>query len=558
MSHSTAESSDVRASLAKRAAFASLGVLLSRLSGIFRSQVVNAVFGASTRLDAFNVALRFPSVLRDLFAEGALSAAFTKEVVEAEGKGDSNLRDLVSVVSGFFLSVTLLISFTGWWFAEPIVDSVSSASFHQRGGFALAVACFKVLVFYLPIAMISALAMSLLGTRGQTFRATIASAFFNVGTIAGALLGGTFAATWGIEPILGLAWGTLAGGLFQFLYQALPLVRAGVFPLPNLSPLSWWMCRPLRGMLLMMAPRAVSQGALSLALFVNTHFATAAGEGAITFITNAQVIILVPVGLFGVAAGFASLPVLSKAAQERDAERMGLLMSDSLQSAFWMSWLSLLAFALMGVPFCVALLEHGKVTAGDSVQNAVAVCAYSMGMLFNSGSKVLMQGFYALNDVRRSMINATIYLMINATLSALLAPRFGILGLGLSNSISATFDFSLNWIFLGKVAQRAGMPISALHGDAGRGLRMQIFILAVLAFVIGLLGVAAAQEVWNPQSFVWGVLHKGRLSTSLFWLVALGAVWATVAVALISTLGPQPLKSALARVKRKILRSAAA
>ncbi|MEY3902235.1 MAG: hypothetical protein RL189_1541, partial [Pseudomonadota bacterium] len=146
-------SSQERAALAKRTAFASLGVLLSRLSGIFRSQVVNAVFGASTRLDAFNVALRFPSVLRDLFAEGALSAAFTKEVVEARREGEDSLRNLVAVVSGFFLCVTLGMSLLGWAFAEPIVGSVSSSEFRTRGGFQLAVNCFKVLVFYLPIAM---------------------------------------------------------------------------------------------------------------------------------------------------------------------------------------------------------------------------------------------------------------------------------------------------------------------------------------------------------------------------------------------------------------------
>lgn len=551
MSSVSSKTSDDRASLAKRAAFASLGVLLSRLSGIFRAQVVNAVFGASTRLDAFNVALRFPSVLRDLFAEGALSAAFTKEVVEAESNGDAQLRSLVSVVCGFFLCVTLFISLLGWWYADPIIQSVSSEAFHQRGGFALAVGCFRILVFYLPIAMISAVAMSLLGTRGQTFRATIASAFFNVGTISGAVLGGTFAAGWGVEPILGLAYGTLAGGFFQFLYQVTPLVRDGVFPWPQFSPLAWLQCRPLRSILVMMGPRAVSQGALSLALFINTHFATAAGEGAITYITNAQVIILVPVGLFGVAAGFASLPVLSKAVQERQMDRFGLLMSDSLQSAFWMSWLSLLAFALMGVPFCVALLEHGKVTPMDSVQNAVAVSAYSIGMLFNSGSKVLMQGFYALNDVRRSMLNAFIYLMINATLSALLAPRFGILGLGLSNSLAASVDFTLNWIFLRRVAVRSGFEVDALHGPTGRWLRSQLLVLSALAFVIGLAGVFAAQTVWSPESPAWHLFAGQRLLKALGWLVVLGCVWGAISLIAVSQFGPEPLKKLLRRVLRR-------
>lgn len=531
-----------RSQLARRSAYASLGVLLSRFSGVFRSQVVNAVFGAGTRLDAFNVALRFPSVLRDLFAEGALSAAFTKEVVEADRTGSAEIRKLISIVSGFFLCVTLAISLLGLGFAEPIIASVTSESFHVRGGFQLAVSCFRILVFYLPIAMLSALAMSVLGQRGQTFRATIASAFFNVGTITGALLGGGLSSAFGWDPVLGLAYGTLAGGAFQFFYQIIPLVREGLFPWPNFSPGAWLQCKPLKSILLMMAPRAVSQGALSLALFVNTHFATSAGEGAVTYITNSQVIILVPVGLFGVAASFASLPMLSQAVQARNAEKFSLLLSDSLQNAFWLSWLSLFAFALMGVPFCVALLEHGLVNPTDSIQNAIAVCAYSIGMLFNSGSKVLVQGFYALNDVRRSMFNAFIYLFINASLSVLLAPKFGIIGLGLSNSISAAADFSLNWIFLRKVSTNQGLVLENLHGDAGRSLRRQIVTLAVFAFVIGLAGVTLAQNVWLPEAKTWEVFGVGRFFSSLLWLAILGGLWLFFSASMLFYFGPEQLR----------------
>ncbi|MBM3381741.1 MAG: murein biosynthesis integral membrane protein MurJ [Betaproteobacteria bacterium] len=539
--------SSERTNLAKRSAYASLGVLLSRFSGVFRSQVVNAVFGASTRLDAFNVALRFPSVLRDLFAEGALSSAFTKELVEAQGRGHNTVRSLVAVVSGFFLCVTLLISLLGAVFAQPIVAAVTSESFHARGGFVLAVDCFRILVFYLPIAMLSALAMSLLGNRGQTFRATIASAFFNVGTIAGALSGGTLAQVFALDPVLGLAYGTLAGGLLQFFYQLTPLVRDGLFPWPCFSPKEWWARPELRSMLLMMAPRAVSQGALSLALFVNTHFATAAGEGAITYITNAQVIILVPVGLFGVAASFASLPMLAQAVQERDSKRLGVLLSDSLAGAVWLSWLSLLAFATLAVPFCVGLLEHGKVTALDSVQNAVAVCAYAIGMVFNSGSKVLMQGFFALNDVRRSVINAFIYLSLNATLSALLAPRLGIIGLGLSNSISAAIDFVFNWYFLNRVASHRDLALDALHGSAGRRLRTQLLCLGTSAFVIGIVGVFLAKNAWLPEAQLWGILGTGRFTHALLWLVVLGGIWGTVAAVLLWFWGPENLRRFLKR-----------
>ena len=210
----------------------------------------------------------------------------------------------------------------------------------------------------------------------------------------------------------------------------------------------------------------------------------------------------------------------------------------------------------MGVPFCAALLEHGKVTATDSVMNAVAVGAYSIGMLFNSGNKVLIQGFYALNDVRRSVISAIIYLSINATLSALLAPRFGVIGLGISNSVSAAMDFVVNWYFLKHVAEHRELTMDALHGSVGRGLRRQLVILGVCAFIVGLGGVALAQSLWSPGSTLWSFWGtSGRFFSSASWLLCLGVVWLISSLALVQWMGPDTLRNSLTRVRKRVLRS---
>ena len=131
--------------LATRTALATLGVGLSRVSGIFRALVVNAVFGAGVQLDAYNLAMRFPTVLRDLFAEGALSAAFTKVLVRARQQSEACEKNLTALVTSFFAIVTGVIAVSLIWVASPLVGVVGAGEFSEQGGNELAALCFQFL-----------------------------------------------------------------------------------------------------------------------------------------------------------------------------------------------------------------------------------------------------------------------------------------------------------------------------------------------------------------------------------------------------------------------------
>jgi putative peptidoglycan lipid II flippase len=438
--------------LTRRTWAASLGIIVSRLSGILRALVVNAVFGPGPALDAFNVAMRFPTVLRDLFAEGALSSAFTKGIVEARAAGRDQERVLTEIVVTVFGAITLFLAALGVFWSRELVEAVTAHNFDHT----LASHCFAFLIFYLPLAMLSSVTMAHLGVRGRNFLATMASLFFNVGSILGALLLAPLFLNFGWNGVLGLATGTLLGGGLQLLVQVIALRREGIW---RGFRVKWPFegTHPLREMTLLMFPRMVGQGAMSLALFVNTHFATAAGVGAISYITNAQNIILVPVGLFGVASGFASLPLLTAAAQAKDGSKFFELLNSASRSTLWMSSLSVVGLSLLSWPLCRLMLEYGKVTPRDTWMNALAVSAYAGSILFNSNTKVLTQGFFALGNTKQIIINSVCYLFVNATLSFLLAPKFGILGLGLSNCASALIDLLLSSWFLPRQANGKGL-----------------------------------------------------------------------------------------------------
>lgn len=518
------------------------GVVLSRFSGVIRQQVLSFVFGAGMATDAFNIAARYPNALRDLLADGALSSALTKSLVDAKKESREAERKLIAVVTAFFAIVTLALAILGFMFAEPFMVLTTSKSFQSRpGSLALATNLFRIMVFYLPIVMFTASAMAILGVYRQTFKATFASSFFNIGNILGALALAPIFASLGGNPIYGLAVGAILGGILQFVFSARPLQQLNLLVRPQISWKDVISYAPLKNVLLIMAPRALAQGAMVLALFINTLLASS-GNGTITYISAANTIILVPVGLFGVASGFSSLPILTEAATEKGGQRFSFLLGQSAASAMWLAFFSVVSFALLSAPFCAALFAHGRFTQYDATATAAAVCAYSIGVVFNSTSKVLHQGFFALGQTQQVVINSLVYLSVNGTLSYLFSfLDTGPVPFGFSNSIAALADFSLNIYFLNRICKAKGISFFTHAKVSGFSLK-RIALTATLSFPIAILGIAVA---WEWHSLANSLENFPPLFLHTFALCIIGTVILITFVFLTHKMGPSAVRDSL-------------
>lgn len=430
--------------LKRRSLGAIFGIILSRFSGIFRTLIINASFGFNFALDAFNAAFRLPNGLRDLFADGAFSAAFIKAYADARVYGYDEEKKLIAVSSGFFLCLTTIISIIFCIFSDNIIAQIVADEFKKSDSFYLASSLFKILAFYLPFTMLNALAMAVLAVHGKTFRAMNASIFLNVGMIFGTLILAPVLMRFHINGIFGLAIGSLVGVILQMLYQFKPLYHLKLITWPSFNLLLWKKYKPLKEILLLMTPRAISQGALTLALLINTYFATSLGAGMLTYIVTAVLIIQVPIGVFGVSMGFSAQSMLTESLQEKNVSKFSLLFIHGLEKTLLMTGLFVFGLSFLIVPFYHFIFEYGKITYVDTIQNSLAVCAYAIGILFSAGSKVIISAFFAFNRTRYLVFNAIVYLMISALLSATLTPKFGILGLGLSYGTSTAVDFILN------------------------------------------------------------------------------------------------------------------
>jgi putative peptidoglycan lipid II flippase len=512
------------------------GVLFSRASGVIRTIVVNSMFGVATTLDAFNAAFRLPNSLRDLFADGALSAAFMSALVDEKQKGLDQEKKLISIVLGFFGVVTLLLACLGMIFATPIMNLITEINFKLSGGLPIAAKLFQLLIFYLPLTMVNAVIIAILGVHGHSFRAMNGSLFLSVGMIFGAVVLAPLYKSLGWLEIYGLALGALLGAILQMFYQMQPLFNLKLIPAPNLNPKAWLHYSPLRKILTQMTPRALGQGALVLTLSINTYFATQIGTGFLTYIVTAVTIIQVPIGLFGVATGFVALPALVLTLHKKDTISFSRLLVEGLRTSFWLASFTTICFAILILPFYIVLFQHGKITFQDSIYNSIAICIYSTGIILASGNKVLINTLYALDATRQLIYNALVYLILNTCLNLLLVPKFGLVGIGFSFGVATSVDFWLNYFTIKRYFRKRNFTGSP-YMLGGEFFTYKILLLNIFNFAICFFGIWLIETKW-----VYASLSFGK---SLIILALGGGVIASLFLITIFKFGPSHLKNSL-------------
>src|SRR6059036_288613 len=109
--------------MARRAGTVGAATLLSRVLGLVREQVMATLFGAGLATDAFNVAFRIPNLLRDLFAEGAMSSAFVPTFTDyLHKKSREEAWRMASTVANLILVLLSLITILGIFSSNWLVD----------------------------------------------------------------------------------------------------------------------------------------------------------------------------------------------------------------------------------------------------------------------------------------------------------------------------------------------------------------------------------------------------------------------------------------------------
>jgi len=431
-------------SLLRSAGAISLATLVSRVLGLLRDQVQAYFFGAGLVADAFLAAFRIPNLLRDLFAEGALSSAFVPTfTAERERGGDEAACRLANRVMTALALVLGIVAILIAVFA-PSILRVYVPGF-EPAKMALAVTMTRILAPFLLFVALAAVAMGVLNTHGRFFLPALAPAWFNLAAILGVLCLVPVFKRLGVHPGMALAVGAMAGGVLQFLVQVPAMRREGFRFRPELKPRD----PALRRVVRLMAPATFGLAATQINILVDTILASLYGNGPIAWLSYAFRLMQLPLGLFGVALGTANLARVSKDAARGDAASLRANLAGALRAAALLTLPATAGLVALREPIVRILFEHGRFGPHDTLKTAAAVLCYALGLYAYSVTKIQVPTFYAMGDTRLPVIASAsavgLKISTNLILMALL-PRVGMdpfLGLALSTSIAAWTNMAI-------------------------------------------------------------------------------------------------------------------
>jgi putative peptidoglycan lipid II flippase len=458
----------------------SVAVFFSRILGLVREQVLAALFGAGYAIDAFVVAFRIPNLLRDLFAEGALSSAFVTVFTHYDQRrGPERTWRLANNVIICFTLLVGGISLLGIFFSPQLVGLMAPDFGLVPGKLELTWTMTRIMFPFLLLISLAAVAMGILNTKGKFFVPALASSFFNLGSIVVGVSLALVLPRFGVPAIEGMAWGTLVGGLMQLLVQTPQLRRVGFRPQAVFD----WRDEGLRQIFRLMLPAVVGLSASQINIFINTFYASSCEQGSVSWLNYAYRLVHLPQGLFGVALSVATLPLVSRFAARRDLPAMKEAFRSSLALAMLLTIPAAAGLIALAEPICAVIFQHGRFTAWDTQQTAAALTLYSLGLFAFAGVKILVPVFYALDDTKIPVVGSFLTVAANLIIINLTIAPLSYRAIALSTSLSMLF----NLVFLGAALYRKveGYPVRAL--------------LVTLVKITGAAGIMAV-SVWGAHS----------------------------------------------------------
>lgn len=444
----TSESSQIK-NITQSASTVSLAVFASRILGLIREQVFAILFGAGYAYDAFVVAYRIPNLLRDLFAEGALSSAFvavftdyrTKKGHDATWKLANNVITTAIFIIG---SITILGALSSKYIISIIAPDFSLVPGKQQ----LTALMTSIMFPFLVLVSLSAISMGILNTMGKFFIPSIASSFFNLGSIVSGVCLSLVAPKFGLHPIVGMAVGVIIGGLLQLGIQVPSLKKNGLRYKPYINFSDNGLLRIMK----LMIPAIIGLSATQINIVINTFFAQSCAQGSISWLNFAFRILMFPIGLIGVSLSIATMPVVSRHASNGDMLMLRKAYVSSTVLSLVFSVPATFGLIFLSQPIIRVIFEHGSFHATDTIHTANALALYAIGLFAYASLKIIVPVFYSLNKTKYPVIGSFISIFLNICIVLATLQTFQHKAIALSTSlcISANFVF-LSWILYREV-----------------------------------------------------------------------------------------------------------
>jgi len=501
--------------VAKAAGVVGLATLASRVMGYIRDMVMSWAFGTGMAADAFYVAYRIPNLLRELLAEGSMSAAFIPVFTETLTKeSKDSARHLANAVFARLLVILVILTALGIFFAPYVVKVIAwgwaSDAAHDK--YSLGVVLTRIMFPYLLFIGLAALSMGMLNSLRSFLTPALSPVMLNVMIIIAVVLSMKFLS----QPILGVAVGVVMGGVCQYLIQVPGLKKQGMMMQPQFKPTHHAVNRIGR----LALPVFVSSSVNQINIFIGTIFASFLATGSITYLYYGMRFIHFPLGIFGIAIATAVLPTMSAQAARREMAEFRETLSLGLRLVFFIMFPAMAGLITLRIPIVNLLLAHGKFDRISTLGVATALLCYAVGLWAMAGVRVVVQAFYALQDTRTPVKIGVVALFTNILLSAAFISwttlNHG--GLALATSLAAMLNISLLTVQLRKKIGRMD----------GRRIFLSLLKIIPASLVTAVIGWWVAQDpLWEQgghsihkaELLVGGIAAGALFYVMLMWLL---------------------------------------
>ena len=483
-----------------------LAFVFSNLAGLLRQVLVSRAFGTDQVLDAFYAAATFPDLLFNLLAGGALASAFIPTFTAFIAKNDrEDAWKLASAVTNLVILGLSLVSLLAALFAPALVRQVIFVFKPELdpGLQNLTIDLLRIILIAPVIFGVSGLVMGILNTHQKFWMPALAPVFNWVGWIISIFV---FVPTMGIR---GLAWGYVLGAILHLCVQ-LP----GLFRLPGTRfSITLGLDNPaVREVGKLMAPRLLGVAAVQINFVINAMVASGQGEGSLSAINVARMVMTMPLFVIAQAIATAALPTFSAQVAQGRQDEMRSSLAATLRGVLLLSIPSTIGLILLRQPVTAMLFQRGKFDAHSTDMVAWALLWYTAGLVGHSLVEILSRAFYALHDTRTPVGVGVAAMGLNAVFSFGFSALFAAVGwmphggLALANSLATALEAGgLFYLMRRRLKGIEGTRIArglAQYGLAALG--MTIVLLAWMRFsvgynpwVVGLAGVTLGAAVYG-------------------------------------------------------------
>jgi putative peptidoglycan lipid II flippase len=425
----------------RSAMFVAAGILFSRISGLVRQSVFAHYFVLGDAADAFTAASRIPNFLQNLFGEGALSASFIPVYASLVARGDRKEADRVAGAVASVLALMVAVLVLIGVLATPLFVAAIAPGFTGAKR-ELTIAIVRILFPAAGLLVMSAWCLGVLNSHHRFLLSYTTPVMWNAAMITTLLL---YRHSELPRLAVTLAWGSVAGSALMVAVQ-IPVV---VHVAPQLRFAIDIASEQVRTVIRNFLPVFVSRGVVQLSAYIDSFLASFLGDSAVAGLFNAQLLYLLPVGLFGMSISAAELPAMSGALSVDQAGREAVrrrLEAGLRQIAFFVIP-SAMAFLALGDVIAAAVFQTGRFTPADALYVWAILAGSGVGLLASTLGRLYSSTYYALRDTRTPL-------------------RYAVARVILTTIFGYVFAFPLPaWLGIPRVWGAAGLTASA--GIAG-------------------------------------------------------------------------------------------